>query len=84
STSEVNVHMAYVEQQRIDGADHTAKHTVRRKAVFDRRVNKSHAGEVIFETDQLVQVYANALDFTLASSRKLQPRWSAPRRVITR
>lgn len=54
STSEVDVHMAYIEQQQIDGADHTAKHAVKCKVVFDQRVNKSHVGEVVFEKVQLV------------------------------
>jgi hypothetical protein len=82
--SDINVHMAYVEQQRLDSADHAAAHAVRRKKIFDKKVLQSHVGEVIFEPGQLVQVYANAMDMTVASSRKLTPRWSAPRRVVSK
>ncbi|KAG2048153.1 hypothetical protein P692DRAFT_201669383, partial [Suillus brevipes Sb2] len=81
---DVEVHMAYVDQQRLDGADQAVAHGNRRKRAFDRRVLKSTAGEVVFAPGQLVQVYANALEMTLASSRKLQPRWSAPRRITSR
>jgi hypothetical protein len=82
--SEVSVQMAYVDQQRLDGANHAASHTTKRKATFDKKVLQSHAGEVIFESGQLVQVYANATEMTMASSKKLVPRWSAPRRVASR
>jgi transposase InsO family protein len=84
SITDVEVHMAYVDQQRLDGADQAVAHGNRRKRAFDRRVLKSTAGEVVFAPGQLVQVYANALEMTLASSRKLQPRWSAPRRITSR
>lgn len=73
SKTEVDIHMAYVNQQHLDGVDHTVSHTTRRKATFNRKVLKSHSGEVIFEEGQLVQVYTNALDFTMAAARKLQP-----------
>jgi hypothetical protein len=33
--------MAYVEQQRLDGADQIVLHANRRKTTFDRRVLKS-------------------------------------------
>jgi transposase InsO family protein len=79
STSEVNVHMAYVDQKWLDGANHTAAHSMRWKDTFDKKVVQSYAGEVIFEPGQLVQVYANTMEMTLVSTRKLTPRWSAPR-----
>ncbi|KAG2059595.1 hypothetical protein BDR06DRAFT_828282, partial [Suillus hirtellus] len=82
--TDIKVHMAYVEQQCLDGADQVVSHANQCKASFDRRVFKSCAGEVIFETGQLVQIYANALDMTLASSRKLQPRWLVPRRIMSK
>ncbi|KIJ57710.1 hypothetical protein HYDPIDRAFT_75462, partial [Hydnomerulius pinastri MD-312] len=53
-------------------------HTVKRKTAFDRKVLRSKAGEVIFTVGELVQVYDNAQDTTLATTRKLLPRWSAP------
>jgi hypothetical protein len=79
TVSEVDVHMAYVDQQRLDRASHATAHATKRKSIFDKGVLRSHAGEVIFEPGQLVQVYANATDMTMASSRKLVPKWSAPR-----
>jgi hypothetical protein len=84
STSEVNIHMAYVDQQWLDGANHTAAHSMRQKDTFDKKVVQSYAGEVIFKPGQLVQVYANAMEMTLASTRQLTPRWSAPRQVVSK
>ena len=52
--------------------------------MFDRKVLQTNAGEVVFETDQLVQVYDNSLDITLSTTRKLLPRWSAPRCIVQR
>ena len=79
---DVTIHMAYVDQQRLDGASRTALHTIKRKAAFDRKVLRTNAGEVVFTKDQLVQVYDNSLDTTLSTAHKLLPQWSAPRRVI--
>jgi hypothetical protein len=84
STSDVAVHMAYVEQQQLDGANQAVAHANCCKAAFNQQVLKSTAGKVIFKPGQLVQVYANALDMTLSSSQKLQPQWSAPRCIISR
>ncbi|KAG2060509.1 hypothetical protein BDR06DRAFT_871860, partial [Suillus hirtellus] len=81
---EVKIYMAYVDQQHLNGADHTVAHTAQGKAMFNRKVLKSYTGEVIFNEGQLVQVYANALDFTMASVHKLQSQWSAPRHVVTK
>ncbi|KAG1799080.1 uncharacterized protein BJ212DRAFT_1288471 [Suillus subaureus] len=81
---EVDVHMAYMDQQHLDGANHTAAHAMKQKSIFDKQVMWSHAGEVIFEPGQLVQIYANATDMTMASSRKLVLKWSAPRQVVSR
>ena len=47
SNSEVDVQMAYVNQQCLDTADRTALHATKRKAAFDRIVKQSKAGEVI-------------------------------------
>jgi len=82
--SNISIQMAYVEQQRLDGADHAAHHAIRRKNVFDRRVLRSRTGEVIFEPGHLVQVYNSPAQATLATVRKLQPQWSAPRCVASR
>ena len=43
-----------------------------------------HPGEVIFEPGDLVQVYRSDLAYTFSSTRKLLPRWSAPRKVVSR
>ncbi|KIJ14145.1 hypothetical protein PAXINDRAFT_156255 [Paxillus involutus ATCC 200175] len=82
--TETNVHTAYVAQQRLDAADHTVAHALKCKAIFDRRVHRSKAREVLFSPGQLVQVYANELDSTFKTSRKIIPQWSAPRRIATR
>ena len=79
-TSEmVDIQAAYVNQQRLDGASRIATHAAQRKAIFDRRVERSKAGHVVFKPGQLVQIYDSTLDNTLSTSRKLLPRWSAPR-----
>jgi transposase InsO family protein len=81
---DITAQMAYVDQQRLDGANRAALHAIKRKAAFDRKVLRTNAGEVIFESDQLVQVYDNSLDTTLSTTRKLLPQWSAPRRIAQR
>ncbi|KAH7918436.1 hypothetical protein BV22DRAFT_978367, partial [Leucogyrophana mollusca] len=78
---DVHVHSAYVAQQRLDGLANGVAHAVRRKAAFDRKVLSTHTQEVIFEPGQLVQIYANEIDSTSKASRKIIPRWSAPRQV---
>lgn len=80
----ITVQMAYIDQQRLDGANHTALHAVKRKATFDRKVQRTNAGEVVFTENQLVQVYDNSLDTTLSTMRKLLPQWSAPCRIVQR
>jgi hypothetical protein len=41
STLDVAVHMAYVEQQQLDGANQAVAHTNRRKAAFNQQQVKS-------------------------------------------
>ena len=82
TTDMVDVQAAYVNQQQLDGASCMVAHAMQRKAVFDRQVEWSRAGHVIFKPGQLVQVYDNTLDGTLSTSRKILPRWLAPHRVI--
>ncbi|KAH7919811.1 hypothetical protein BV22DRAFT_988854, partial [Leucogyrophana mollusca] len=81
---DVAVHAAYVAQQRTDANAHGVEHALKRKATFDRKVLFSKAGEVIFSPGQLVQVYANELDSTFKTARKILPRWSAPHRIATK
>ncbi|KAG2057296.1 hypothetical protein BDR06DRAFT_878264 [Suillus hirtellus] len=80
---EVNIHMAYMDQQYLNSANHATVYAMKQKSIFDKNVLQSHAGEVIFKPGKLVQVYANTTDMTMASSRKLIPKWSAHRRVVS-
>ena len=82
--SDIRIQMAYVEQQRLDGANQAAEHATKRKHRFDKKVLRSRAGEVVFEPGHLVQVHNTAAQASLATTRKLQPQWSAPRYVATR
>ena len=76
--------MAYVDQQRFDGYAHIVNHALNRKAAFDKRVTNNSPREVIFRAGDLVQIYRSDLDFTLSTERKILPKFSAPRRVISR
>ena len=82
--SDVDSHMTYAAQQRLDGYAEAVHHAVRRKAAFDRRVKASKAGAVEFKKGQLVQVYRNKLASTLSTERKIAPMWSPPRRIAER
>ena len=79
--SDIDTHMTYAAQQRLDRYAEAVHHAVRRKAAFDRKVIKSKAGVVEFKKGQLVQVYNNKLAQTLSTERKITPLWSPPRRV---
>lgn len=81
---DVALQMAYASQQRLDGYAQIVDHAVARKAAFDKMVLRRAPREVIFRAGQLVQVYRNDLDFTVQASRKMEPKWSAPRRVLSR
>jgi len=76
--------MAYVGQQQFDGYSQIMAHADRRKTTFDRNVMAKAPQEVIFKAGQLVQVYRSDLDYTFQTIRKLEPKWSVPRRVIER
>ena len=82
SNSEVDVQIAYINQQHLNAADHMALHATKCKAAFDCIVKQSKAGEVVFKKDQLVQVYNSPQDNTMSTLCKLLPQWSAPCRVI--
>jgi len=82
--SDINVHMAYVAQQRLDGYDTAVRHAVKRKAAFDKHIVDRTPGEVVFSKGQLVQIYRSNLDYTFEAKRKLLPKWSPPHRVTTR
>ncbi|TFY82672.1 hypothetical protein EWM64_g1336 [Hericium alpestre] len=79
----VNTHMAYVAQQRIDGYEAMVTHAIRRKSAFDKNLKQRLPGEVLFHVGQLVQVYRNDLDFTFRSAQKLLAKWSPPGRITS-
>ena len=84
SEEDVELQMAYVSQQQLDGYSEMVDHAYRRKKAFDHRVLSKAPKEVIFRAGQLVQVYRSDLDFTFKNERKMEPRWSAPWRVTSR
>jgi hypothetical protein len=84
SAEEVNMQMAYVDQQRFDGYAQIVDHAQRRKATFDKHVLSHAPREVVFRAGDLVQVYRSDLDFTFKTERKMLPKFSAPRRVVSR
>jgi len=79
--SDIDTHMTYAVQQRLDGYAEAVHHAVRRKAAFDCKVTKSKAGVIEFKKGQLVQVYNNKLAQTLGAEHKITPLWSPPRRI---
>lgn len=84
SPENVDRHMTYAAQQRLDGYAEAVRHAIRRKATFDKKVRKSTVGEVTFTKGQLVQVFDNGLAMTLRTERKLQAMWLGPHRVSER
>jgi hypothetical protein len=84
SPDEIEVQMAYVEQQQLDGYAHILTHTHKWKLAFDRKLLAQALREVIFKAGQLVQVYRSDLDFTFKAERKMEPKWSALCQVTSR
>ena len=84
TTEEIETQMAYVDQHRFDGYSQIVDHSQRRKASFDKHVLSHPPREVTFKAGDLVQVYRSDLDFTFTTDRKLLPKFSAPRRVVSR
>ncbi|VDC04527.1 unnamed protein product, partial [Peniophora sp. CBMAI 1063] len=82
--SDVELQVAHVAQQNLDGYSAAVTHAVKRKDAFDKRVIGSRAGAVTFKRGDLVQVYRSDLDYTFSTSRKMLPKWSAARRVVSR
>jgi hypothetical protein len=82
SETDVNVQMAYVAQQRLDGYAAAVEHAIKRKSSFDKRLKKSRKGEVTFAKGTLVQIYRSDMDNNHKSIRKLIPKWSPPHRVV--
>lgn len=84
TADDVSTQMAYIAQQHLDGYAAAVAHAVRRKAVFDRRVQARGPGEVVFKPGQLVQVYRSDLDYTFKMERKLLAKWSDARCIVSR
>lgn len=81
---ELDTQMAYVNQQRFDEYAQIVDHAKRCKATFDKKVLSHPPREVVFKAGDLVQVYRSDLDYTFKTDRKILPKFSAPRRVVTR
>jgi hypothetical protein len=81
---DITIQMAYTDQQRVDGYSQILDHAAKRKAIFDKKVMARAPKEVIFKAGWLVQVYRSDLDYTFKTERKTEPKWSAPRRIISR
>jgi hypothetical protein len=75
------MHMAYMDQQRLDAFDRRIAYATACKAAFDRKVLGSTEGEVIFKPGELVQVFRSDLMRTVSNERKLTCRWSEPHRI---
>ena len=82
--ADIDTHMAYTAQQRLNGYAEAVHHAIQRKNAFDRKVVKSRAGVVVFKKGQLVQIYRTKLAQTLSTEHKLAPLWSPPHRVTER
>ena len=80
----IDQHMTYTAQQRLDRYAEAVRHAIRGKATFDKKVRKSKTGEVIFTKGQLVQVFDSSLAMTLRTERKLQAIWLGPHQVSER
>jgi hypothetical protein len=77
-SADVNIHMAYVGQQQLDGYDATVRHAIKRKKVFDKRVLAHSPREVVFVEGQLVQFFHSSLHNTMEAKRKILLKWSIP------
>ena len=79
SSEDIETHITYVAQQRVDAYSEAVQHAERRKDAFDQKVLKSKAGPVTFHVGQLVQVFLSDLAYSITSERKITPMWSIPR-----
>jgi hypothetical protein len=81
---DIDVQQVYASQQRFDGYVRAVKHGAVRKAVFDRRVESSRAGKMVFAPGDLVQVLDPKYKKTFLTSKKILPEWSGAFRVKER
>ena len=83
SGKEVSLQAAYVNQQWFDGYSQIVENAHCQKEAFNKKVGARALHEVIFRAGQLVQVYCSDLDYMFLAIWKLEPKWSAPRHVIS-
>ena len=84
SESDIALHLAYADQQRLDGYSAIVDHAIKRKRAFDKRLLRRALREVVFRKGDLVQVYRSDLVHTVSTVKKLAPMWSVPRRIVNR
>ena len=84
TAEEINIHLAFAEQQHLDGYAATVDYAIKRKAAFDSRLRQQAPKIVIFQPGDLVQVHATQWIHTFVSIKKLVPMWSTPYRIATR
>jgi hypothetical protein len=70
ATNEVEIQMAYVEQQGLDRYAYISSRTYKWKLAFNRKFLSQAPREIIFNAGQLVQVYRSNLDFTFKAHLK--------------
>jgi hypothetical protein len=75
---EINIHMALVEQQHLDGYLSTVEYATRHKATFDAKPQKCTPRIVVFQLGNSVQVHEIKLVRTFTDIKKLIPMWSIP------
>ena len=81
---EINIHMALVEQQRLDSYSSMVDHATKCKATFDAKLQNWAPRIVVFQPDDLVQVHETKWVHTFAAINKLIPMWLIPHCIATR
>jgi hypothetical protein len=81
NTQDTAIHMAYAEQQHIDGYEAVVKHAIAWKHVFNKCMWKN-SSKITLKEGQLIQVYHSDLDYTFKMECKVMPKWSQPYRVM--
>ena len=81
---EIDIQMAYIDHQQFDRYAQIIDHAHRQKAAFDKQVLERLPREVIFRAGDLVQVYRSDLNYMFKTDRKLLPKFSVPRQVVSR
>ena len=81
-SKDINIHLTYVAQQRLDAADLTIAHAIKRNPIFDNKVLLLQKGPVSFKKGHLVQVYDSTWDNTMLTLWKILPKWSVPRKIV--